>query len=414
MVSADGLISRVQPAVTALKKRSIKLNDPLFLYCAALGIWLMMLLGIRTLYAEYIPKYMVIGVRLLALIVLLVAELKAGLRFDVGTVVEIAVFGLMLISVICSTMNVMFDCLAFMFVARHFEFRPIAKFCLVFFSVALAFTVLSAALGVIDNYVMETSERTRQYLGFRYALYPPQVGFVITCLCVYLYGKTCRPAMYVALLLLNTVLFVLSDARLSFYLSVLLLALSVLVRTRVSRLLSFKLVALLAIGSFVVCAAFSVFFTLAYDHSVGWMKDLDASGLLGGRLRLGKDAIETYGISLLGQRVDLVGNGLTSTGEWVRIGQYNYIDCLYVQLLVRYGVLFSSIVLALLTVVNYSAWHKCDFQLLMCQLVIALHCVVDDMSLWIYFNPFMILIGMCFYRAVEERSERRRQADSED
>ncbi len=136
--------------------------------------------------------------------------------------------------------------------------------------------------------------------------------------------------------------------------------------------------------------------------------------MLQGFLRLGKDAIETYGISLLGQRVDLVGNGLTSTGEWVRIGQYNYIDCLYVQLLVRYGVLFSSIILALLTVVNYSAWHKCDFQLLMCQLVIALHCVVDDMSLWIYFNPFMILIGMCFYRAVEERSERRRQADSED
>lgn len=396
-------IPRMQPSVISIIKKSGKSRDPLFLYCLALGVWLTILLSVRTLYAQFISDNVVIAVRLFALVVLLGAELRAKLYFDRGTIVEVIVFAVMLISVICSTMNTMFDCLAFIFVARHFDFRPIAKFCLVYFSIFLTFTMASSALGIIDNYVMETSERTRQYLGFRYALYPPQISFVITCLCVYLYGKTCKPTMYLILVLLNAGLYYLADARLSFYLAILLLVLSALARTRISKSLSFRPVVVLIVGAFVICAVFSVLLTLAYDPSVDWMKQLDASSLLGGRLRLGKEAIDTYGITFFGQRVDLIGNGLTSTGEWVRPGKYNYIDCLYVQLFVRYGVSFSVILLTLLTVTNFYAWRTDNVQLLMCQAVIALHCVIDDLSLWIFFNPFMILIGITLYRTVMNR-----------
>lgn len=379
---------------------SISSLDASFVFfCGALVLWLCAMIGMRTLLAEQLSGSLLLGVRILTLLILFLAEVASRDRIEAITFLGLAASTLLAIGAMQSTMNTMIDCIAFIFVSRHYDFRRIAKLCLWIFSVSLVLIVSLSFVGVIDDYIMATSERTRHYLGFRYALYPSQIGFVITSLYIYLYGKKCRWASYVLLLMMNYILYYLTDSRLSFYLSVALLVLSIVARTRLSSMLRIRPVLTCVICIFVLCAAVSIVLTIQYDASIHWMRELDSDSLLGGRLRLGQRAIDTYGITLLGQRVDLIGNGLTFSGEWVREGQYNYVDSLYVQLIVRYGLLFSLIFTLLMTLVMRTAMKACDYQLVACLIAMSLHCMVDDLSLWLYFNPFLLLIGGSLFQS---------------
>ena len=65
----------------------------------------------------------------------------------------------------------------FSFGARKINFKRICRVTALITSILLIFVILSSFLGVIPNYLLFFNDRSRHYLGFRYALNAPAFWF---------------------------------------------------------------------------------------------------------------------------------------------------------------------------------------------------------------------------------------------
>lgn len=127
-----------------------------------------------------------------------------------------------------------------------------------------------------------------------------------------------------------------------------------------------------------------------YDGSVEWMDKLNQ--MIGGRLSLAHAALQNYEIKFLGQEIWFVGAGLDNTGHPVN-GAYNYVDNVYVNLLLRYGVVFCIIALVLIVLtMNYCRVRHMRVLLWMFSLM-AIHGIFEDKIQTLYFNSLLLIIG---------------------
>jgi hypothetical protein len=142
----------------------------------------------------------------------------------------------------------------FIYASRNIEFSRIASFTIKISLVTVLFVVLSSYIGVIDNYVVYASSgRVREFLGFRYALYPSAFVFNITCLWLYLKKNAIKWREMVFLLIINYTIYYKTDSRLSFYLAVALIVIFTLDKIRHNFILNRKLIMRIFTMSFVIC-----------------------------------------------------------------------------------------------------------------------------------------------------------------
>ena len=282
--------------------------------------------------------------------------------------------------------------LLFVYSARQFDFRKIAKFYSIVSIVALFVIILSAKLSIIPNYVSVINDKRREFLGFRYALYPQVMAFNITCLLSYLnYYKATLKKIVLSLIFLvgNIYIYVYTSSRLSLFLSIIVLIVFVLYNNRNSKIFENKIISFLIKNCFIIFAVFSLVFTLNYSVNNDFYYKLDTK--LEHRLLLGNNAIKEYGIKIFGNDVILVGNGVDKYGVKTD-GQYNYIDSLYVSVLIKYGVLLSITILLLITYSLHKLSDKKDYFLLFIFFVFSLHAIIDDLGFYLYYNAFWLAI----------------------
>ena len=356
---------------------------------AALAVWLFESLLNVSFFAEHL-HYNIVRAACFGL--LLIAELMNG-RYDERSALGAAAAGVMALCAYMGATGALLDTILIVWLLRDMDFRNLAKLSLGTMIVALAVIILAAKAGVILNYVTGDTGRIREYLGFKYALFPAQIMFSITALAVYLRKDELGLVETLVMLAANVYIFLRTDSRLSFILSILLLVLALIVRFVGDGFFKNGFVSgVMALG-FVIAAAISIGATAAYDPYNPIMAALDDSALFGGRLGLGYDALQTYGVPPLGQEVDMVGNGLDNSGQARTDVSYNYIDSLYVRMLVLYGWVFTALFLIIMTAVSWQARSRGDALLLLILFLIAMHCVLDDLSIYLYYNPFLLLAG---------------------
>lgn len=107
------------------------------------------------------------------------------------------------------------------------------------------------------------------------------------------------------------------------------------------------------------------------------------------RLMLGKKAFVEYGIKLFGQKIEMIGGGLTT--DWQ--GDYFFLDCSYVNILMTWGVLLLIIVLGLFW---YACWKNSkDLYLQYAIALIAVNCVIAHRLMDISYDIFVLAaVGM--------------------
>ncbi|MCD8322110.1 MAG: hypothetical protein LUC89_04400 [Oscillospiraceae bacterium] len=289
----------------------------------------------------------------------------------------------------------------FLFCARDVSFEKIAKFTAWVSAVTVAFIVASAYLGIIENYVT-VEERTRYYLGFRYALYGPVFLFNITGLILYIRKERIRWGELLVLVALNYWMFAETNSRLSFYLSIFMIVVFAVMKLYPRFFEVNQILVFLMMFSFVLCCAVSIYFTAIYDGSVTWQAQLNSA--LGGRLSLGKSALTEYGVNLFGQKIELVGNGLDAYGNKNTTDAYNYVDSFYIQILLRYGAVFLIVWIGILTYTLYRCYKMNNYALMVCLTFVAIHCVIDDLSLQLYYNTFWLACAVVLKKPKECRA----------
>lgn len=286
----------------------------------------------------------------------------------------------------------------FMYSTRNIDITGIIKISYIISVILLIIIILSSYLGVIENYIYYDTTRERQYLGFRYALYPSSILCNIIFLKVYLEKERISWKSIILLLISSYILYTLTDSRLTFVLGLLILVFSAV--NKINPSICEKILSRLLIFSYVFVGIISLYFTLNYNHLIDWQENLNE--ILGGRLSLGYSTLEFYGYGLFGREVELVGNGLDVNGI-VNSSSYNYVDNLYVQLLLKTGVLFLVFFIICMTYVTYLTYKQKNLYLYVILVVLALHGLIDDLILQIQYNSFWLLTTPVIYGILVNR-----------
>ncbi len=292
----------------------------------------------------------------------------------------------------------------YLFCARNVDHLHIAEVSRIVSWIVLVLVVVSAKLGVIENFYLEINGRTRQCLGFRYTLLPPAILCNILMLTILIRKESIWISELVLFLVLSVWMYVVTQSRLSVLMNLVLLAVAALYRLGMGRVERHRILSWMMAFSFVILAGLCIWATFAYNEKTAWMRSLDS--LLNHRLYYGRQSLDLYGVSLFGQKIEWVGAGLDQNGQMIS-GRYLYVDCFYVMILQRYGIIFTVLLLAALTLTAVMALRRGDRYLLLVLFFMALHCVLDDLFLYPFYNSLWFAMAWVFGSGIRLPERRR-------
>lgn len=383
----------------SIKHSFLNIKSYEFLYLVSFVIWLSVSLLRRTMFLEYIPDDSFIAIRLVCICFLLLTEAMHK-SIKVKTLVAYFILLLCAILLINASFSSMVDTLFFVLAARNVSLRPILKTAYAIFGIILVVVVFSASMGFINNYIAMSDGGVKYYLGFRYSLYPSVMVFMIAALHLYLRGERAKWFDYVYVIMLQVICFAFTGGRLSFGLGIAMVVVIGLVSYFQIDVCA-KGVGTIAALSFVICFIVSFILVIAYNPENDALLSLDT--LLDGRLRLGSDAIHSYGIGLFSQDVLFVGNTLTAEGILDQPAQYNYVDALFVQMSIKCGLLYTLFVLYVITKTAFIVKSKKDNIMLLIIVFLALRSLIDDLAMNLYFDPFILISSLAVKFMMESK-----------
>ena len=330
--------------------------------------------------------------RLVCVFLLVVGELS-DFEFSKETLVK-AAFCLLLYGIAAYHDGALSDpalVFVFVFCGRNISFDKIAKVCLFTSSFLLGFIIISSYVGIIRNYVENYDGRYREYLGFLYSLYPAAHMSNITSLTIYLKRKSIDWKAVSILLLANIWIFAKTNSRLSSGLSILTICLALVFQYVPELLKNNKMLQIGMKFSFVIFACVSLVCTLLYTENNIILQRFNT--FLGNRLYFGKRSLFQFGVSFFGKsNIEWVGNGLDKNGI-APFGESLYVDNLYIQVIQKFGIIFVVLLLILLTIAMIKIVEQKKYILAFIFTMIAIHCIIDDLFLAIFYNPFWIAAG---------------------
>lgn len=116
--------------------------------------------------------------------------------------------------------------------------------------------------------------------------------------------------------------------------------------------------------------------------------------VLSDRLRLGYIGLSRYGFSLLGQQVEMIGNG----GSTEISENYFFVDCSYLYVFLRYGALILLIVLGIY-ILCCKKFRK-DSYFLAAIVLVSINCMIAHHLMELTYNPF----ALALFAAVPENA----------
>ena len=111
--------------------------------------------------------------------------------------------------------------------------------------------------------------------------------------------------------------------------------------------------------------------------------------LITGRLALGRNAFDTFGVHLFGTRnVQFIGSG----GKTESVIGYNYVDSSYVQMLFTYGILPVVLLIIIYVVASRKQYKNGQYLLVAILSLIAFNCMIEAFWFVPTYNIFMFLL----------------------
>lgn len=384
-----------------IKIPHIEKNEQIF-FVAYLIFLVFSILSTSFYYKYFIEIYKyIIAFSCMLLIIQEIKSLKLKKDSFIGLLLCITLFIITITGSQGAIQNSVSAMFLFMYCARKVSFEKIAKITLIVSVVLLIFIIMSGYLGIIDNYLYVKSGRYRWCLGFRYTLDGPTIFFNIVALCIYIKKNTMKIWQICILFLINYWFYIQTDSRSTAALTALMLCYLLYLKFRKREKNEENRFFALIIPSYIVFLLISLYMTVCYDPSKIWMAEINK--VLNGRLRLGQNAIIEYGVHLFSQNISMVGNGLNAYGQ-ISTKAYTYVDSLYIQLLVHYGIIFMILYLFVMTLVLIRCYKTREYLLMIILLFIGAHCLIDDLQLYLYLNTFWIAIGQILMKtSLEEK-----------
>lgn len=353
-----------------------------------------------SLLGGYIPG-IYYGISILTVVALLTLELtnRHSNRMAIGIIV-IAITLLMLINY--SRGGVAFESLAILIVicmaGRTRDVETLLTFSLFIGACALAIVVLCSQLGIVNDFVSNYYGRVRHYLGFTYCLYPSRIMSSITIGLVYLRGKKFKFVEGIVLFFVNYVFYRLTDSRIAFITSVLIVVIALFINLVLGKRKKRKSIIgtsleiffkLFAVLSYCICCAISFIMAIFFDSSNYWQSAINT--FLGNRIVFSRQSLLQYGVKWYGQNIAWNGAGLSNYGT-ASNSIYNWVDNVYIKLFQSYGYVFAIIILVIITLLMHRIAKTDNILMIIILTLIAISCMFEDILMQLYFNPFWFFL----------------------
>ena len=382
------------------KVKKLNKKESVFFSCYFLYLLISILYtSMFSVYILSIYKYLLWG----TVSVLIINEIARGKYSIKALIIAVLIAALALFVSWSVDGSVFILCLlAFIWTSRNIDFDKIAGYTIAFSSIIMLFVIFSSLVGIIENYHMIVDDRLRYFLGFRYELYLPTYMFNLSALYVYIHRKKIGAISLFIILILNTVVYLVTNSRLSYIMVLLLLLTTFLLKVFPVFVANRKFPFRVMVVSYVIWFIISIYLTISYNRSVSWMNELDL--FLSHRIVLGQRGLLLYGVHLFGQTIEWVGMGLDSSTHIIN-GTYNYVDCLYIKMLIQYGIIFSIFYIALHTFTAYQCYKRKQYFLLIILSFLSASVFIEDLSLLLHYNTFWFAVGMVLRNSVRERGK---------
>lgn len=281
--------------------------------------------------------------------------------------------------------------------SRNIKFEKILKVYLAINVTIVLLAFCASSLDVIENLRYKTEKRgIRNSFGI---IYPTDFGahifFMFLTFC-YLKGEKLKYYHYGITILAAALVYRFSNARLDSGCTLALALLFSLGNWIVhSRKVSWNIKILwergwnkLGMWVMPILSVFSIGITVIYQRNSSAWQALNE--IVSNRLELGRRGIDEYGWSLFGQPLTLVGFG-GSVGEQ---SNYNFVDCSYVYMLLRHGILFVVLMVVIFAICCYKNRH--DRYFLYAIALVSVNCMIAHHIIQIEYNPFALaLLATC-------------------
>lgn len=366
------------------------------LFYIAYSLYLFTAILTTSFFSKYIVggKYKMV---LMCCLILLILKETFCCRFNKKRIAggAVCVFLLLIIYnvVTITPLLIMMCLLGFVYVGRNEKFETIAKLTIVVTSFTMILIIASAHFGIIYNIVGGSNGRIRDYLGFRYVLFSPAYMFNVTSLTVYVFKYDIKWKTILVLILANIWIYSKTMSRLSFITSVIVLLFACIMKIKPDFLKKKKISCHFLVFSFIIFAILSFIITLSYSPDKKFMVQLNE--IMGERLYLAQTSLKKYGISWFGENIQWVGWGFDPNGKrTTTLNEYLYVDCLYIQVIQHYGIIFFTIFLTVFTATSYKVFKSKDYYMLILLSTVAMRSIFDDLSLSLHYNTFWFTAGI--------------------
>lgn len=246
--------------------------------------------------------------------------------------------------------------------------------------------VIGSQLGLVLDYIRIDSGRTRHFLGFSWTTTAPILFVFIILQYFYIRQGNISIVESAILTILSVFFYVMTNSRFAFLISMASIIFFFALKTKIRE------------GKFVVSmkrffvalpeliAAFAIGLHWFYEATNTSYNRLN--NLLSGRLALGKSAIDKYGVHLFGQKIEWIGFSISESLK----GEYNYVDCSYLQILLEYGLFFLCLVLVLYSVAIKHSIENGQYYLTWILVVVLIFSITEPRLFNLTFNPFILIV----------------------
>ncbi|MFT8882774.1 MAG: hypothetical protein ABF975_02025 [Liquorilactobacillus hordei] len=289
------------------------------------------------------------------------------------------------------------DTFIFIVASRHFKFERILKYIFILRSIMLGCLILFSETGLIPNLVFYRNGIVRYSLGFSYSTFPAHLFLYLTLM--YIFLKKGNISLWVSILILvvNGYIFQMTNTKNPFILTIFAIIL-----TRISNKMMFvrNIINKLALISFPLCSFIVVWLSVEYTKFGNNPVLVYINNLVTGRVALSNQAILEYGIHFWGQKIEMVGTPDISNS--ILKLNYNYIDSSFIQCVVLYGCFFLFLFILGMTLTGIKTINK-NPSLSIIFVVMALHGMWDSQLIYLWYNPFLLLMGTLFAEKKEKQ-----------
>ncbi|KAB1438250.1 hypothetical protein [Candidatus Galacturonibacter soehngenii] len=296
----------------------------------------------------------------------------------------------------------------FILAAKDIAYQKILKFYFVTVSLVMLITILGALTGCIQDLIFVGNNKFEHAFGFVYTNnFAAQILF-LTITYLAWKGKVPNYLFNIFLLFLACVLYEYTGAKNSFVCMILTVLGGLYVKYSDKVILSakpigmwsmiklkvFQIIDVCLVFILPIAALVSLGFTLLYTHDNVLINKINL--ISSGRLKLGKDAIEKYGISLWGTPFKMIG----LARNYVARIDYNFVDSSYVMIFVRYGIVFFAFTILGFVYLAIKVKRTQKRYVLVLLGIMSLQSIMEHHLLEVFFNPFVLLILSNFNMSV--------------